>query len=94
MRSARLRVGKDLGDPIGQLVVVARLEQQPGVGAVDDLGQAAGAGDDGGCAGGHALEGDDAERFVQRRDDHAAGPVEQVTQLVVGDEARRGGRGR
>ena len=87
MRRGGLGVGEHLVDAVGQIVVVAGLEQQAGVGALDDLGQAAGAGDDGRRAGGHALEGDDAERLVERGDDHAAGPVQDGAQVVVGDEA-------
>ena len=51
---------------------------RPGVGALDDLGQAAGAGDDGRCAGSHALERDDAERLVQRRDHDAPGALQTM----------------
>ncbi len=36
---------------------------------------------------GQGLQGDDPERLVQRRDDDAAGAVDEVAQLDVGDEA-------
>ena len=58
----------------------------PGAGSFDDLGQPSGAGDDGRRAGGHALERDDAERFVERWDDDAAGAFQQGAELVVGHE--------
>ena len=79
---------------LGQLVGVARLEQQAGAGAVDELGQPAGAGDDQRGTAGQRLEGDDAERLVERRDDDAPGAVDRVAQLVVGEEARQVRRGR
>ena len=72
---------------VGQLGGVARLEQQPGAGAVDQLGQAPGAGDDERRAAGEGLEGDDAERLVQRRDDDDTGAVDEVAEPVVGQEA-------
>ena len=80
-------VGEHRLDARRQLGGVARLEQQAGAGAVDQLGQPAGAGDDERRAAGERLEGDDAERLVQRRDDDAAGAVDGVAQPVVGQEA-------
>ena len=38
-------------------------------------------------AGSHRLQGDDAERLVEAGDHGHAGLVEQVLELVVGDEA-------
>ena len=88
------RVGEHHLDAGRQLGGVARLEQQAGAGAVDQLGQPAGAGDDERRAAGERLEGDDAERLVQRRDDDAAGAVDGVAQPVVGQEAGEVRRGR
>ena len=79
-------VVQHLGDAVGQGHVVAGLEQHPGAGALDDLGQTTRASDDGRRAGRHALERDDPERFVQRRDHDAAGALQQALQLVVRHE--------
>ena len=81
------RVGQHHLDAGGQLVGVARLEQEPGAGAVDQLGEPAGAGDDERSATGQGLQGDDPERLVERGDGDATRPVDGVPQALVGEEA-------
>ena len=72
---SQLVVGEDLGDAAGEILGVARFEHQPGIGVGEQLGEAAGARRDEWGSGGERLERDDAERLVQRRDHHHAGPV-------------------
>ena len=86
-RPRRLGLGEHLLDPIGELLGVARLEHQRRSGAADELGQPTGVGHDEGGVGGERLERDEPERFVQRRDDDAVGPMDRRPQLVVGQEA-------
>ena len=76
-----------LFDSVGEFVMIARFEQQSGPRACDDLSESAGACDNGWRASGHGLEGNDAKRFVQRWDDGATGSMQNVAQVVVGDEA-------
>ena len=80
-------VAEDPLDAVGELVGVARLEQQAGASAGDQLGEPAGARRDQRRAAGQGLQGDDPERLVERGDDDAAGAVDEVAQLDVGDEA-------
>ena len=75
-----------IGNAVGQRNVVAGLEQHSRTGSLDDLGKPAGARHDGRRTGGHAFESDDTERFVERRDDDAAGAFQQGAQLVIGHE--------
>ena len=66
---------------------VARLEQQSGARALDQLGQTAGTGHDEGRPTRERLERHDAERLVQRRNGDTARPVHEVAKVVVAQEA-------
>ncbi len=81
------RVAEDHLDRVGQIVGVAWLEGEPGIGVDDQFGEPTGSCHDQRSTRCECLERHDAERLVERGNHDAAGPVDERPQLVVAEEA-------